>query len=424
MKAGEDYPFSYLPEDMQVLIFDLVECYGTDNQLAGLTDHVFTLREIPVSSLVDPQPTDPGDERGSEYVDAMVGLDLPPIVVYRNNWVDGRHRVLAARKAGTQTIQAIDLAELGKMDLDGVGFGDITESKSSLYQKIFKLRSRFAEAAQDVYDEWEQDEDGDDFEHGTGGICSDITFAIMGILGRFDIDCLEAGQDGDDHSWVLAYDDTEAYEIDIPYSIYEFGGGYQWTKKPGVQFKADDLVIWQVDRKYVEPEEHFYNPPKIQESRARRILNSVSEDRETVELPGRDRIRVNEVPVLNRFRREESRVISVSRNPGSRRSLNRDLASDLARISDDPYWQNILGHEQDLDSPVMIRWLVELDSLDSFFWVGMFSIHMEMAECLGLNYDNCIAGSVGQPFYVDHNHKFVENHPNLEAAVAKAKAVE
>lgn len=144
-----------------------------------------------------------------------------------------------------------------------------------LYLKIFGLRAAFAKAAQRIYDEWQQDEDGDDPEHGTGGICSDIMYAMAAIAGRKGLSTLEAGQDGDDHSWLLVYDDHNAYEVDIPYSIYEYGGGFQWTKKPGVTFRPEDVVISPVDRKLIEPEEHYYSP--VRESRAKTVLRQLGE---------------------------------------------------------------------------------------------------------------------------------------------------
>jgi hypothetical protein len=43
----------------------------------------------------------------------MLGAHLPPVVVCGDHWLDGRHRVWAARRARLQTIACIDLAEFG-----------------------------------------------------------------------------------------------------------------------------------------------------------------------------------------------------------------------------------------------------------------------------------------------------------------------
>jgi hypothetical protein len=37
------------------------------------------------------------------------------------------------------------------------------------------------------------------------------------------------------------------YKLDIPYSLYERGAGYAWTKIQGVSFKADDLDWYRLD---------------------------------------------------------------------------------------------------------------------------------------------------------------------------------
>lgn len=99
------------------------------------------------------------------------------------------------------------------------------------------LRPQIAIAAQQIYDDWEQDE----FDE--GGICDQISMAISGILTSADIDCTEGGHDGDDHSYIIAYNESAAYLVDIPYDIYEIGGGYSWTKIPNVVFDESDIVI-------------------------------------------------------------------------------------------------------------------------------------------------------------------------------------
>jgi hypothetical protein len=33
------------------------------------------------------------------------------------------------------------------------------------------------------------------------------------------------------------------YEVDIPPSVYETGGGYNWKKKDGIKFTPSDLVV-------------------------------------------------------------------------------------------------------------------------------------------------------------------------------------
>lgn len=124
----------------------------------------------------------------------------------------------------------------------------IIVAQLSLYQELFQLRPQMASAAQTIYDSWTQDENGFDEEVGAGGICDQISEEIGGVIGLAGIDCEfeEAGQDGDDHSALIVSRGAERYIVDIPYHLYETGGGYSWKKIPGVQFSPDSVEIFKV----------------------------------------------------------------------------------------------------------------------------------------------------------------------------------
>lgn len=116
----------------------------------------------------------------------------------------------------------------------------------NLHAKLLAFRPAMVTAAQFIYDEWQQDENGYDQEFAWGGICSAISSEFAMVLS--DISTMEGGQDGDDHSYLFVYDDHDAFEVDLPYHLYERGGGYNWTKLPGVQFSIEDIVIVRVNR--------------------------------------------------------------------------------------------------------------------------------------------------------------------------------
>ena len=127
---------------------------------------------------------------------------------------------------------------------------EIVESgqlSTRLLPVLAQLRPQFAKAAQAVYDEWTPGDDGDD-EFGSGGICDAIANAIGDVLSSNGIDYTEGGHDGDDHAYLVAYNDQEAYVVDIPYHVYESGGGYNWSRIPDVQFTPEDVVIAETDR--------------------------------------------------------------------------------------------------------------------------------------------------------------------------------
>jgi hypothetical protein len=119
-----------------------------------------------------------------------------------------------------------------------------------LKEQLLALAPQMAAAAQQVYDEWEQDEEGLDIEHGPGGICDRISQAITDVIvtNIGEVDILEGGQEGDDHAYIIAFNDSEAYMVDIPAGLYETGGGYSWQKIPDVEFTAHDVVVAPIDR--------------------------------------------------------------------------------------------------------------------------------------------------------------------------------
>lgn len=122
------------------------------------------------------------------------------------------------------------------------GMGDMMAG-SNFKAQLEALRPQMAAAAQKIYDEWEQGEDD-----GGGGICDEIEHEISGIIAsNVESEVIQGGQDGDDHAWTIAYLGKEVYGIDIAPMLYERGGGYSWTKVPGVTFDADDVEIFPLD---------------------------------------------------------------------------------------------------------------------------------------------------------------------------------
>lgn len=93
-----------LPDDMQDILMQFFEHCGKE-----LPTHLpvkkFDISRFPVVPLADGVL----DERGVKYAKKMVGESLPPIIVCGRFWLDGRHRVWAARSGGEMNIHAIDL---------------------------------------------------------------------------------------------------------------------------------------------------------------------------------------------------------------------------------------------------------------------------------------------------------------------------
>lgn len=114
---------------------------------------------------------------------------------------------------------------------------------------IRTIMPQLLQAAQHVYDQWEQDDDGYDEEYGGGGVCHDIADAMSGVLSNHNIEATSFSQQiGDVHVYVIAQFKEGVYEINIPPNVYETGSGYTWKKIPGVRFDAGDVIVAQIDR--------------------------------------------------------------------------------------------------------------------------------------------------------------------------------
>ena len=115
-----------------------------------------------------------------------------------------------------------------------------------LCKRVASLKPEICVVAQEVYDEWDEDED----EYFGGGICHLIADAIVDYLQGHDIDATEvSSQVGDVHVFTIAYDEDtrEACAIDISPHVYESGAGYSWAKIEGVIFEPDHVWVGPVD---------------------------------------------------------------------------------------------------------------------------------------------------------------------------------
>lgn len=100
-------------------------------------------------------------------------------------------------------------------------------------------------AAQSVYDLWDQDGQGFDEQFANGGICDAVADGMVAALTEMGVEnalTFNAAV-GENHTFVIALLEDGVYEIDIPPSVYEFGSGYTWKKRPGITIQANDVAI-------------------------------------------------------------------------------------------------------------------------------------------------------------------------------------
>jgi hypothetical protein len=116
-------------------------------------------------------------------------------------------------------------------------------------KSLNQLRPELAAAAQAVYDAWQQDEDGYDEELGCGGICHLIADEMLAVVAKHfpDTPMTTRSHTSEAHvDLVLATFDGVVC-LDIPWSLYERGGGYTWTKLRGIQFHDRSIDIAVID---------------------------------------------------------------------------------------------------------------------------------------------------------------------------------
>jgi hypothetical protein len=76
------------------------------------------------------------------------------------------------------------------------------EELASISQITDEVKVQLATAAQGVYDEWSQDEKGNDPELGGGGICDGIAEALADVLGSHGIHDVQT-QYNEPHTYVI-----------------------------------------------------------------------------------------------------------------------------------------------------------------------------------------------------------------------------
>jgi hypothetical protein len=111
-----------------------------------------------------------------------------------------------------------------------------------------KVVDSMVRSAQKEYDEWVVDTDGNDAEVGGGGICHLVADELINALSSNGIhNCQSVCATHEQHVYVICQFKEGIYEIDIPYSIYETGGGFSWKKIPNVKFNRNSVVINRLD---------------------------------------------------------------------------------------------------------------------------------------------------------------------------------
>lgn len=117
-----------------------------------------------------------------------------------------------------------------------------------------KLRPELAKLAQKQYDEWDaSDETYGDPEVGFGGICHLIVDEWADLLAGMGYNTSSFSHSDQVHVSLTVWEDppeseegnVEVWDVDLNPFLYEHGGGYTWTKIPGVTIQPEDIVFYR-----------------------------------------------------------------------------------------------------------------------------------------------------------------------------------
>lgn len=116
-------------------------------------------------------------------------------------------------------------------------------------------KKTIAGIVQKVYDDWHQDEEGYDWQVGSGGICNLVADGISSYLYGLNVMCKTYDAE-DDHTAVVAASKDECYHVDVHWSHYEICNGmYCYTKIKDVQMTPDIVDVCPVPRDVLMDEE-------------------------------------------------------------------------------------------------------------------------------------------------------------------------
>ena len=115
-------------------------------------------------------------------------------------------------------------------------------------KEIEPIRDELAAVAQEEYDNWVQDEEGQNEELGSGGICHLIAEKLVDVLYKHKIHrCQTVSSCHEQHVYVVGQFREGVYLIDVPYQYYETGGGFTWKKIPNIKFDGDYISVYRLD---------------------------------------------------------------------------------------------------------------------------------------------------------------------------------
>lgn len=112
----DNFCFANAPEDTQALVQDFITDEGHPEEVASdALQFMFRIFMSPVSKYpVEEIGTFDGDDRDMSHVKRMETRLLPPTILWDGEFKDGKHRAMAAKERGFDSVAAVDLGEFFK----------------------------------------------------------------------------------------------------------------------------------------------------------------------------------------------------------------------------------------------------------------------------------------------------------------------
>ena len=159
-------------------------------------------------------------------------------------WIDELNALLISE---TGSYVAGPLFQSGVTETAGIGINvyeedDDTDEQLPSVNQAKNLIPMILPKVQKEYDDW--DETNVDTYAG-GGICHILADAICDVLGNNGIECTPVSSSHEQHVYVAGKFEEGIYIIDIPYHIYETGGGFSWKKIPNITFETGDVTFYR-----------------------------------------------------------------------------------------------------------------------------------------------------------------------------------
>jgi hypothetical protein len=169
------------------------------------------------------------------------------------------YRYLSDRLSNNRTGRQLFGTQIGKIGNVATKESYTPEPNHASLPDLIKAKSAIPQILQKVQQEYDNWDEANVDTYAGGGICHIIADKICEVFSDFGIECATISCSHEQHVYVAIKVQEGVYSVDIPYSIYETGGGFTWKKIPEVKFEPSDVIFYKITsdpeefESYIEP---------------------------------------------------------------------------------------------------------------------------------------------------------------------------